>query len=375
VGKEAKSLSEAGYHITIFAWDRECGFPPEERIDNIRVSRIRVKSSFGRGLFQMGAFLRFWWNILVRCLRGRFDVIHCSDLDTLIPGLVAARLRRSKLVFDAHELYPYLFSARFGLPVGVVVTRILQVLERFMCLFADRIITTCDYLRVWYERYGRPVTILYNCPSVTFLEECEANFPSDDKSREKAKIVHVGCINMMRGADKIPDSLAIVRRKFRDVLFLNLGDMFPPGDYVETLRRKLVEEDLCDSFIVTGWINHSDIARHLGDASMGVILYQPRSFNNVINLPNKLFEYMAAGIPVVASDFVSTGKIVNEEKCGLLVDPTDPKDIAEKMLFLLENPDIARRMGLNGRRAAVEKYNWEMMRRRLLAAYGELLET
>lgn len=372
VRKEARSLAEAGYDVTILAWDRECDFPMEETIDSIKISRIRVKSSFGRGVFQMRGFLRFWWLMLQKCLRSRFDVVHCSDLDTLIPGLIAAKLRRSKLIFDAHELYPFLFSARFSVPIRVVMAKILQFFERFLCSFVDQIITTCDYLRLWYERCGVPVTVLYNCPSVPFLEQCKSNFVSNDIFEEKSKIVHIGAINKMRGVDKIPDCLAIVRQKFRDVLFLNVGGLFPPGDYVESLWQAIEEKELRDNFVATGWVDHSDIPRYLTDCSVGVILYQPRSFNSVINLPNKLFEYMAARIPVVASKFVSIGKIVDGEKCGLLVDPTDPEDIASKILYLFENPEEARKMGRNGRKAVEEKYNWDMMEKRLLEAYRNL---
>ncbi|WP_243669690.1 glycosyltransferase [Methanoculleus chikugoensis] len=94
--------------------------------------------------------------------------------------------------------------------------------------------------------------------------------------------------------------------------------------------------------------------------SIGLLVFQPDYYNAYIGLPNKLFDYMLCGLPVVASDFPEIRKVVAETECGVLVDPTDPPDaIAEAITYLLEHPDAARRMGgENGRKAVLERYNW-----------------
>jgi len=89
-------------------------------------------------------------------------------------------------------------------------------------------------------------------------------------------------------------------------------------------------------------------------------------------LPNKLFEYMACGIPVIASNFQEIRIIVNKSNCGILIDPTNTKEITDAILWLLEHPEEAEQMGENGRRAVEETYNWENMEKRLFEVYEEL---
>jgi glycosyltransferase involved in cell wall biosynthesis len=105
---------------------------------------------------------------------------------------------------------------------------------------------------------------------------------------------------------------------------------------------------------------------------IGLLVFQPDYYNAYIGLPNKLFDYMLCGLPVVASDFPEIRKVVGEAGCGVLVDPTDPDAIAEAIIYLLEHPDEARKMGENGRRAVEERYNWGEMEGRLLDLYRSL---
>ncbi len=95
--------------------------------------------------------------------------------------------------------------------------------------------------------------------------------------------------------------------------------------------------------------------------------------NHVDAQPNKMFEYMSAGIPVIASDFPLWREIIEGCGCGICVDPLDPKKIAEAIDYLVDNPEIARRMGENGRKAVYDRYNWDVEEKKLLALYDSLL--
>lgn len=302
----------------------------------------------------------------------KFDIVHCSDLDTLISGIVVAKLRHSKLVFDAHEYYAVFFGARFPFPMRGVIQKVIDLCERFLCLFVDQIITVSDYLSDHYEKFGKPVTVLYNCPLRSFIESCSSNPVSDDEFIGKKRIIHIGGVNKVRGLDKILDCLIMIKQRFQDILFVNVGEIRGPTTYVASVQRSIDERNIRESFLVTGWVDRATIPRYLAGSCAGLILFQPLSYNAVIGLPNKLFDYMAAGVSVVASNFPSIRKIVEEERCGLLVDPTAPDDIANKIVYLIQNPEEARTMGLNGRKAAEEKYNWDIMEERLLEAYRSL---
>ena len=92
--------------------------------------------------------------------------------------------------------------------------------------------------------------------------------------------------------------------------------------------------------------------------------------NHVNALPNKMFEYMSAGLPVIASNFPLWKEIVEGNKCGLTVNPLSPKEIAEAIRYLLAHPEEARKMGENGRKAVLEKYNWDNESRKLMVFYN-----
>ena len=113
-----------------------------------------------------------------------------------------------------------------------------------------------------------------------------------------------------------------------------------------------------DNILVIGKLNREQVNDLYGEARVGVVLYQYAG-NNVDSQPAKLFEYMAAGIPVVTSNFPLWRELVEKNNCGICVDQTNPKEIAKAINYLLDNPEIGQEMGLNGRNAVLSKYNWE----------------
>jgi glycosyltransferase involved in cell wall biosynthesis len=122
-----------------------------------------------------------------------------------------------------------------------------------------------------------------------------------------------------------------------------------------------------------GWTDEAALWRLMADAKVGVVTLHPTPAF-IESMPMKLFEYMALGLPVVASDFPGWRAIVESSRCGLLVDPLDADAIAEAICYLLRHPDMAETMGRNGRQAVRSRFAWESEAGRLLALYAELCE-
>ena len=121
------------------------------------------------------------------------------------------------------------------------------------------------------------------------------------------------------------------------------------------------------------WVDRNEMLEILNQSMVGIVTYLP--FPNHINAqPNKLFEYMSAGIPVIASDFPLWRQIIENEKCGLLVDPRNPQQIAEALDWIFDNPKEAKIMGDNGKKAVKDKYNWDLESSKLLGSYLSLLK-
>ncbi|MBE6084388.1 MAG: glycosyltransferase family 4 protein [Selenomonas ruminantium] len=120
-----------------------------------------------------------------------------------------------------------------------------------------------------------------------------------------------------------------------------------------------------------GRINRQAVNALYGQSRAGIVIYQPAK-NHFEAQPIKLFEFMAAGLPVIASDFPLWQKIVEENDCGICVNPTDAASVKNACIKLLSNPDRGQEMGKNGRKAVLEKYNWANEEKKLLALYETL---
>ena len=146
---------------------------------------------------------------------------------------------------------------------------------------------------------------------------------------------------------------------------LELVGTFSPAP----LEGALGLEEAWSRVVYHGRQERDGVAAALSRARVGLVVLQPRP-NYLEALPVKLFEYMAAGIPCVASDFPLWREIIETAQCGLLVDPGDPEAIAAAVAWLLENESDAREMGQRGREAVENVYNWEGEARRLVDLYA-----
>ena len=147
------------------------------------------------------------------------------------------------------------------------------------------------------------------------------------------------------------------------------------GNFTDELNKKeitdFLEENPSKNVVFAGHLSHSKVVEYINMSRLGLSLLQPIP-RYIHAVPIKLFEYMACGKPVVASNFPEIARVVKEADCGILVDPTDVDEIVDAILYLLEHPEEAKRMGENGRRAVEEKYSWDKMEEKLLELYGRL---
>jgi len=120
-----------------------------------------------------------------------------------------------------------------------------------------------------------------------------------------------------------------------------------------------------------GWLSQKEAYQEMRNSNIGLVCFLPEP-NHINAIPNKIFEYMAAEIPVVASNFPLWKEIIEENKYGICVNPLEPKEIAKAIEYLIENSEEANKMGKNGRRAVLEKYNWEGESKKLLTIYQKL---
>lgn len=120
-----------------------------------------------------------------------------------------------------------------------------------------------------------------------------------------------------------------------------------------------------------GKISRDEVNELYGNSRAGIVIYQPAA-NHLEAQPIKLFEFMAAGLPVVASDFPLWREIVEGNQCGICVNPTDPEEVKVACLTLIDNPKMAQALGRNGKVAIDKKYNWKSEENKLVELYNQL---
>jgi glycosyltransferase involved in cell wall biosynthesis len=184
-------------------------------------------------------------------------------------------------------------------------------------------------------------------------------------------IIYPGSLGKERGGDIMVQALELVKNRIPKVKLMLIGYFNEP--YKTHLKNRIKLSGLDNNIVMLEPLAHQEVIEYIKRANVGLSLLQPSpKFEK--NIPQKVFEYMACGIPVVSSDLKPIRAFIETSNCGILVDPTKPQQVAHALIFLLEHPDQARKMGQNGRKAVLEKYNWENEGQKLIELYESLLK-
>ena len=347
--KQCRALAAAGWSVYLVVADGN----GDELSENVQI--IDVGEDSGR-LRRMAVASR---RVVDRALALGADIYHLHDPELL---MWAGRIRRAgrTIVFDAHEdiaaqvfSKPYLPRILMGM-----VARVSAAVESRVCRNLDAIVTATPAIRDKFSQINRRVIDINNYP---FLDEFA---PSEVQGhRDNDRICYVGGISAVRGIRELVRAMEVDRGRTRLTLF---GSFSPRS--LESEVRALPGWKRVDAL---GWQSRDRVRHVLARSLAGVVTFLPAP-NHVDAQPNKMFEYMSAGLPLIASDFPLWREIVEGNECGICVDPEQPRAIADAIDHLVQNPETARRMGVNGRRAVQEVYNWSVEQKKLLDLYERL---
>jgi glycosyltransferase involved in cell wall biosynthesis len=293
--------------------------------------------------------------------REKADLYHFHDPE-LIPVGLLLRLLGKRVVYDVHEDLPRQILSKYWIPriLRGVVAKAAALAEWVAAKAMSGIVAATPAIA---RRFPPHKTVaVQNFPLLSEFALGEGT-PYRERPMWVAYVGGItairGAVEMVRAMEHLPEDLGAR---------LVLAGTFSPPELVAEVR-KLPGWSYVDFL---GWQGRDGISRLLRRARVGLVVLHPVT-NYLDSYPVKLFEYMAAGIPVVASDFPLWREIVEGEQCGLTVDPLDPKAIAEAVRWLLEHPEEAEEMGKRGRKAVLAKYNWEREAEKLLDLYRRLL--
>lgn len=357
--KEAKSLAEAGYQVTLVA---VADFR-EMMADGIRI--LGLPRCRTRALRPLNSY-----RILRIALREGADLYHFHDPELLPVGCIIRALTGKPIIYDVHENYPQDILTKEWIPKALrkAISEAFRVFEDAVVRFVDGVVVVNALLADRFSGKSRVVKV----SNYSRIEQFGALAPrgEQDEASMKPYLVYVGRISDDRGIVECLQALRSLRKARAELVCAgSIGHVTS-----QELRTLLRGSQSSAPFRYLGLLPYDDIPPLLKTAVAGLLCFQPTP-NNLLGTPNKLFEYMSAGIPVIASDFPFIRQVVSEADCGLLVKPDDVREIAQAMAHLLDNPQDASRMGRNGLRAVRAHYNWQVEETKLLSLYRTLLES
>lgn len=299
-------------------------------------------------------------------LKANLIIIHDPELLLIVP--IIKILKRVPIIYDIHENYVEMIREKLWLSIGMR-----KLLARGYLLSEK--ITFPFISMIWYpvknigDHYtSRNCLVKYQIRNVPSVQ----SFQSFNRANEEKKwLISLGYLIDDRGIREIILAFSLVLKDYPDYQLVFIGS-FQSERFEQEIFALVSKLQIKDRVIFFGKIPYEKVANYLYNAQIGLLNYLPIP-NNIMGLPNKLFEYMAAGLPVIASNFENYAEVINDAQCGILVNPTDPDEIAAAIIFLLNDEKKRIEMGKNGQLAIEDRYCWEMEEKKMFTSLERIL--
>ena len=340
--KECSTLASAGYYVNLIVAD--------DLSDEIK-SGVNI-NSVGKPQSRKERMRQTSEKIYRKVLELKPDVVHFHDPELMLIGLKLAK-NKFKVVYDVHEDLPKQVMNKHWLPklIRPLISNIVKQLEKYCSKKFYGVIAATPIIGARFKTYNSNTEVVCNYPILA-----ELNIVNSSWELRQDRLCYIGSISQTRGIIPIVNSLQ------QSKLPLDLAGPFS-GD-VDLARLKQLDDGHLVNYL--GIIKREQIVELLYKVKVGLVTLLPTP-SYIESLPIKMFEYMLAGIPLVASDFPLWRSIIS--KCGILVNPEDSAAIARACLELINNPEKAKAMGLIGQQAVLREYNWELESQKLIRFY------
>lgn len=300
-------------------------------------------------LFEKGAlfYAAFNFRLLLRLIFSRADIIVANDLDTLMACSIAAKLKGAKLVYDSHEY----FTEVPELQHRPAIRRIWERIEQRYFPKADQVITVNASIASLYEKkYGRSLHVVRNIPSSAPFPPLKSRAELGLPEEKKIIIIQGAGINIHRGNEEMLRAMCFIP----DALLLIIGN----GDVVEQLKKETQQLSLSEKVRFFPRMPYGEMMQFTRNSDLGITLDKDNNLNYRFSLPNKIFDFIRAGIPVMASDLPEVKNIVNSYHIGQICPSHQPEIIAEHINRLFSDTALYAELKANTQTAARE-LSWE----------------
>ncbi len=352
--KQACSLAKGGHEVTLLA---HADFEREERFGVLVKGVKRPSNRF----FRLLNVFRF----ASLCLKEKADVYHFHDFELLPVGVFLKWITRKRVIYDCHENFPEAVYERVWYPnwLKPLLSRFIAFIEPAMAKKLDAVVCVVPDQQKRFDDKGCKTIMVRNLPKLDQFDKALAkNLPRQNR------LIYLGGLTIVRGARVLVDMMAELHKTHPDVKLLLLGPFNEP--HVETETKAYIQEKNLDSVIEhINFVPHEEVPEYLAQSKIGLIPWQKNQQMLRMIFPNKVFEYMACALPVIASNLPSLVRIFGESQSGLVVGSDDIKAYAQAAASLLDDPARLIEMGEQGRAYCKSTYNWELDAATLLSLY------
>lgn len=349
VVSEAISLANNRHDVKVIAWDRLNQYSDREWFTGVNVIRIQNKG-FLRVL--PGVLMKnpLWWRkafkhgLKLFYDEWKFDVVHCHDLDTLPAGVWLKKKTNCHLVYDAHEIFGYMISNKTQL-----LSKIIFWMEKKLIKHVDKIITVNKPLKEYFHTISlRPIEIIMNCKKT---QSTDYHSPENDVFT----IIYLGALNENRF---LLESIDVIK-EIKDVKLIIGGQ----GKLSNEIKNKCSTIKNID-FI--GLVKQDKVIQLTKKSDVVLCILNPNNKNNQVGLPNKVFEAMVCGRPIIITKDLYYENVVND---GGIAIEFSKKSLKNAIIHLRDNPKFCEQLGKNALKKSIDDYNWKTQEQKLLELY------
>jgi glycosyltransferase involved in cell wall biosynthesis len=354
VQKMAGLVKSLGAEVTIVG--RKMGRCCNSGLVPFKTRRFRMV--FSRGvLFYKFYNIRLFFYLLFH----RHELLVSNDLDTLLPNFLISKIKRVKLVYDSHEYFT-------GVPEiqnRPLVKWVWSTIEKSVFPHLKHVITVSDSIANQYlKEYGIRPLVVRNCSGrIEHISGYSREALGIGQGR-LLLILQGGGINVQRGGEELIEVMV----KCENTILFIIGS----GDVLDDLKKIVNQDNLSDKVRFFPKMSWDEMMRYTKSADVGLSLDKNTNINYRFSLPNKLFDYISAGIPVIAGDLPEVTRIITDHSCGIIIPEISPDEIGQAIKLLDENRDLLRVLRQNAKEAG-EELNWEKESVKVREFYSSVL--
>ncbi len=347
VARSCSVFKELGYDVLLVGRQQKKSQPLQQR--DYTCKRMKL-------LFEQGPTFYFFFNVRLFfvLLFNKSDVLVANDLDTLLPNYLVSKLKGNKLIYDSHEL----FCEVPELQANPIKKRIWESIEKWIIPKLHFCITVNQSIAKYFTKtYKVPFSVVRNIPNYTQMEtlktRAELNLPID----KKIILLQGAGINVDRGSEELVTSFQYLDDTY---LLLIIGS----GDVIHQLKENVLKLQLQNKVKFIDKISASELRHYTANATLGVTIDKDSNMNYHFSLPNKVFDYMHAGIPILASKLPEIENIINTYHIGTFIENHEPQHIAKQISEFINSKDYD--ICKTNTKLAAKESNWQIEKQQLI---------